>query len=324
MINIYVKDKNFIKKVENPKDHIFDEHPIWIDLYNMTREEELYAESILGINIPSLEEMKDIELSSRLYHRDGAINMTASMITNNQNDDYELSAVTFVIYKNTLVTVRYSDPISFQNYSLLVTKLPKSEQNVGSLFVDLIDYIIERIADYLEVVGRDIDAMAKQIFLSKKIPLEQRINFKDIIEKIGLEGDILSKTCESMVTLSRVISYSTQSSSAKFTTEVMNDLAILTKDITALNDHAIFLSNKVNFLLDATLGMINLEQNNIIKIFSIATVLSIPPMIIAGIYGMNFHNMPELNWIYGYPSTIALMILSSWIPYKYFKKKKWL
>jgi magnesium transporter len=324
MISIYYKQNNSILKLDNITDKKFEEEPVWIDLYNMTREEELYAESIVGINIPSLEEMKDIELSSRLYHRDGAVNMTASIVVNALSEQPELSAITFVIYKNTVITVRYSDPIAFHSFSQLFLKLPFTVQNAGALFVDLVDAVIEKLADSLESVGKEIDSMSRQIFLSKNIPLEQRINFKNLIEKIGIQGDILSKICESLVTLNRVMSYAQQSSYVKFSSEVVTDLSILVKDIIALNDHAIFLSNKVSFLLDATLGMINLEQNNIIKIFSIATVISIPPMIIAGIYGMNFHNMPELNWIFGYPLTIGLMIFSSWAPYKYFKKKKWL
>lgn len=324
MINIYVKQWDRLAKVPYDPHFEFHEKPVWIDLINMTREEELYAEKILGINVPSIDEMKEIELSSRLYHRDNAINMTASIISANSHGGPEINAVTFVIFGNTIVTVRYCDPLPFQNYISVVEKLPESDQNAGAIFVDLLEYIVARIADIVENAGKHIDEMAKQIFLYKNLPEDSRIDLREMLGSIGMEGDIISKLCESLVTLNRVVSYAKQSSIIKFEDHVVIDLNILLRDITALNDHAIFLSNKVSFLLDATLGVINLEQNSIIKIFSVASVLLMPPTFIASIYGMNFHNIPELNWQYGYPAAIACMLLSAWIPYKFFKRKKWL
>ena len=144
------------------------------------------------------------------------------------------------------------------------------------------------------------------------------------MQQIGANGDLNTKARESLLTFNRLMGYFTQTVSSRIDNEDQIRLASLIKDIASLNDHANFLSTKINFLLDATLGLVNIEQNNIIKIFSVAAVIFLPPTLIASIYGMNFHFIPELSWKYGYLFSIFLIILAAWFPYKYFKYRKWL
>jgi len=323
MLSFYVKNGNFLKKQIYSKGFSLDAKPVWIDLFDMNREEELYVEELLGINIPSREEMHEIEVSRRLYHKNQAVYMTASLVAKADTTDPEVHAVTFIIIGNTLVTVRYCDTVPFQNFSLLAETLPAEEQDARSIYAGLVDHIIDRIADILEQVGHNIESMTREVFKANSVN-SKKLNFKDIIKNIGREGNLISKACESLVTLSRMVTHAIQSPLAHIKGDVKANLLIRTNDINALNDHATFLSSKITFLLDATLGMINIEQNNIIKIFSVAAVISMPPTLIASIYGMNFHMMPELSWKFGYPFAISLMIASAILPYKFFKRRKWL
>ena len=144
------------------------------------------------------------------------------------------------------------------------------------------------------------------------------------IRKIGAKGDLIGMLRESLATISRLLSHYTGVTAEAPNKALRIKLSALGRDVYSLNDHAGFLSGKMNFLLDATLGMINLEQNQIIKIFSIAAVVFLPPTLVASVYGMNFRFMPELDWIYGYPVAITLMIVTGIIPLLYFKKKGWL
>jgi magnesium transporter len=322
MMNIYVKEANSIKLHLDNNSYNEEELPLWIDILNMTPEEEMQAEKILNLDIPSLEEMKNIEVSSRLYHKNNAIFMTSSLILKPEDADPEIQAITFVLYKNTLVTIRYCEPVPFINYAKNFHLMEREEYFADAIFCGLVESIIDRIAEILENIGAKADDTAKIIFRNKNN--KSKTDFKDIIEKIGLKGDLVSKARESLISLGRMVSYAEQFPTRKISPDSADRLSIISKDITALSDHASFLSNKINFLLDSTLGMINIEQNNIIKIFSVASVISMPPTLVAGIYGMNFHNMPELSWKYGYPIAFSMMLFLAWLPYKIFKIKKWL
>ena len=146
----------------------------------------------------------------------------------------------------------------------------------------------------------------------------------EFYEQIGRKGDMLTMARESLLTIVRLTSFHQASGNSKQARDLRQELKILQRDASALSDHASFLSNKINFLLDATLGLINLEQNQIIKIFSVAAVVFLPPTLVASIYGMNYDIMPELHWSYGYPFALGLMILSAIFPYLFFKRKGWL
>jgi magnesium transporter len=145
-----------------------------------------------------------------------------------------------------------------------------------------------------------------------------------VMERIGRIGDLVSKSRESLVSLGRLLSYVQQSSSVTLTPDLRARFKTLSRDVLALSDHASFVNSKTSFMLEATLGLINIEQNDIIKIFSVAAVAFLPPTLIASIYGMNFHHMPELDWMLGYPLALLLMVFSAVVPYVYFKRRGWL
>jgi len=327
MINLYNLSGNVFKHIVHDSAEAIYEDPIWIDLLNITPEEEARVEKYIGINIPTREELKQIEISQRLYHAHGALHMTAIIVAQAETTMPESQAVTFILYKNHFITVRYSQLRTFKTFSSYITKNNQEHiVNAHGVFTGLIDTTIGRIGDILEAARENIDNAAHVIFqagadsVSNKI---QNINYKDVMEKIGCNGRLISKSRESLVSLDRALTYALQSNAIAFNPETILKLQVLLKDISSLSDYANFLSGETTFLLDATLGMINIEQNKIIKIMSVMASIFLPPTLIASIYGMNFHIMPELGWKYGYIYAVTLMVVAIFAPYKYCKKQGW-
>ncbi len=308
---------------------------IWLDLVQPTAEEEAAVESALGIDIPTREELAEIEASSRLYQEDGAAFMTANLIRRGDNDQPESSPVTFIIMGNTLITIRYHHPQAFPAYVKRAMKPQTTAMTGWGVLISLLEAVVDRAADHLERVGQIVDETSKKTFgngrtLSGQHKRQRRrdVNLPELIENIGEEGDFTSKMRESLVSIGRVVAFMQaivdQMRQSKDMKENRARIKILQRDIVSLTDHASFLSGKIAFLLDAVLGMISIEQNGIIKIFSVAAVVFLPPTLVASIYGMNFDAMPELRWILGYPFALGLMVLSAILPFIYFKRKGWL
>ena len=273
--------------------------------------------------------MEEIEVSARLYQEDSAEFMTLTAVIRSDTDDPETTPLTFVLKGSTLLTLRYAEPKAFANYLARAQKPGAVTCCTGELvMMALIEAICDRLADALERVGRDIDAVSRSVFRKKasQKPLSNTEDLQAVIEKIGRDGDLLTKARESLVSINRVLTYHTtlDGKDKQIVKDARTRSKALYRDVVALTDQATFLSNKVNFLLDATLGLINLQQNQIIKIFSVAAVVFLPPTLVASIYGMNFKHLPELDWEFGYLWAIGLMIASAVLPYYYFKRRGWL
>ncbi len=314
---------------------------IWIDLFDPTTDEEHALESALGIDVPTREEMQEIELSSRLYKENDVLFMTGTVVSKADTDRPESYAVTFILNCDRLVTVRYADALPFQAFRAEREKNLQSYTNGYSILAGLIDAIIDRIADILENVGTALDHVSSEVFdatgmanmspaPAKSVgtrrarkPLQR--DYSETLRRIGRISDLISRTRESLVSFARLTSYfgEVHKDNAR-AHEAVAHVKTLAADLGSLSDHATFLSGKVSFLLDATLGMINNQQNVIIKIISVAAVVFLPPTLVAGVYGMNFHILPELGWAYGYPFALLLMAISAVLPYLYFKGKGWL
>lgn len=299
---------------------------LWIDLMSPTADEDRAVESFLGISIPTKEDMKEIEPSARLYDEDGADYLTMQAVSLVNMDQPLKSPISFIIYNNTLVTVRYEEFVSISTYMQRVGKkngVPIATPQ-GIMF-DIVESFIGRIADTLESMDEGIDKISDNIFRSKKISIRKKNEILQLsIRKIGEKGDLVSMLRESLMSTTRMLSYINARLPDNPPRHVRGRISLLGRDVSALADHASFLSGKMNFLLDATLGLINLEQNQIIKIFSIAAVVFLPPTLVASVYGMNFHHMPELDWPFGYPMALLAMVISALLPLVYFKKKGWL
>ncbi|MCT8971283.1 magnesium transporter CorA family protein [Microbaculum marinisediminis] len=298
---------------------------VWIDLLNPTSEEEALLERWLTIDVPSREEMREIEISSRLFEEDGALYMTVVALLNADGENPTLTDVTFILVGGRLVTVRYAEPRPITLFLQRAPKIGPACQYADFVLVGLIEAFIDRIADVLEHAGLDADRIGDDVFLRESSKPIKTDDFKKTVARIARTGDLTSKARESLVTISRLLTFmSAGPGSVKLSKDVKLHLKTAVRDANQLADHATYLATKTEFLLDATMGLINIEQTNIIKIFSVAAVAMMPPTLIASIYGMNFQFMPELNEKWAYPMVLVVMIASALAPYFYFKRKGWL
>lgn len=301
---------------------------IWYDLLHPAPGEDKIIESAIGAEIPTRDEMKEIEPSARLYNEDGAQYMTIMTLAAADNDEPIKAPITFILKGQTLVTVRYSEPRSFATFCTRALKPGGfTHSNGEAVMLGLLETIIDRTADILENIGDAIDGISRDVFRKKTSNVTQKTrDLQTLIERIGIKGDLVSAARESLVSISRLVAYYTanDATSKAVHKDTKLRLKLIARDAASLSEHASFMSDKFTFLLDATLGLINLEQNQIIKIFSVAAVVFLPPTLVASIYGMNYEYMPELKWTYGYPFAIGLMILSAIMPYLYFKRRGWL
>ena len=319
----YLERKQGKIQIWDPNCRFNIKNVVWIDLLTPTREEEKFIEAQLGFALPTRADMVEIELSSRLYTEGAEHFMTVTMIAHSDSETVDpiLDPVTFVLSKEHLITIRYVEPQSFRLFDMQTEKLSASHRNPVFLLITLLDITVDRLADILELVGHRLDTYSQTIFNKKQSP---KHDYHQLMQQMGAIADLNTKARESLVTFRRLLTFFSGTLDTKFNKEKITHLNSITADITALSDHAGFLSTKINFLLDATLGMVNIEQNSVIKTLSIAATIFLPPTLIASVYGMNFHNMPELSWRFGYLFTVGIMLLSTWVPYRYFKYRKWL
>jgi magnesium transporter len=286
--------------------------------------------------------MQAIELSSRLYEENGMLFMTATVLTKADTNSPQSSAITFILAAEKLITLRYADSAAFAAFRTRREANLQRYQTSYQFMGGLIDAMIERIADILEGVVVNLDRISLKVFdaeapdgtsqwenqprkrRGKSRKARQR-DFVEIVRRIGGVSDLVSRVRESLVSFVRLVTFfrEVRQGDAAARDSLVHSKSVIA-DLGSLSDHASFLSSKVSFLLDATLGMINNEQNAIIKILSVAALVFLPPTLVAGIYGMNFEFMPELKWAHGYLFALVLMIISAVLPYLFFRRRGWL
>ena len=307
------------RAAENPQS--IPDNVLWVDLLSPDQEEERLVESALGVNIPTREELAEIEDSSRFYDEDGTIFMTTTVVMGIADRRPQNAEVTFVLTKRCLVTVRYSELSAFRQFEAKSTRQPSTFSSSHQIFLALADAVVDRIADVLESVQIELQTLSRCIFDKQK---EQRTDLQQIIQRLGLHRSLLSQLGESLFSSSRLIAFYRLHANDPKQVVAKGLLKALERDVRSLGEHQARLLGDIAFLLDATLGMINIEQNAIIKVFSIAAVLFLPPTLVGTVYGMNFERMPELGWSLGYPMALGMMVVSAIIPYAWFKFRNWL
>ncbi|MGH6735957.1 MAG: magnesium transporter CorA family protein [Methyloceanibacter sp.] len=298
---------------------------VWIDLLNPTADEEEKVEKSLKFNVPTREEQQEIEMSSRLYQENGAHFMTATLVYQGEDGEAKTTPVSFILAGTRLVTVRYAEPRAF---GIFAARCNRQEPDLGKgtvVLIGLLDTIVDRLADFIERIQIEVEKLSHSVFAVRGAAASRQRSFDELLRSIGREGEVTSKARESAHSLGRLIAFLAYTvNERKEGKPLQARVRAAARDVNSLTDHATFLSGKIIFLLDATLGMIQIQQNDIIKIFSVAAVVFLPPTLIASIYGMNFHVMPELDWLFGYPFALGLMVAFAVLPYIYFKRKGWL
>ncbi|AXR00273.1 magnesium/cobalt transporter CorA [Pseudoalteromonas piscicida] len=287
----------------------------WIDTINPTEEERVALANTLYITLPGADDVEEIEASSRCFIDSEGLHVHALFMSPNDGR-FNTVTVACLLQKNCLLTIRDDELADFRLLRLRARKGQVACDNPKQLLVTLFDQKVENHADMLEDMHHQLEKLSAYVLEEEDSDLEEAVS------RISRLEDANGKVRLCLMDTQRNISFLMRHVGVQ--SEERETLREVTRDIETLMSHCAFLFDKVNFLMDSTQGFINIEQNQIIKTFSIASVVFLPPTVVASVYGMNFNNMPELNWAWGYPFAIAIMLLSGFAPYLFFKHKGWL
>jgi magnesium transporter len=295
---------------------------LWIDLYRPGAE-EVAAVSALGVAVPSIADMEEIEISNRLYRIDGTEAMTVVLPGMSASRGAMAGPVSFLVSPDRLVTVRHHVPRPFETFPARADRASAGCASPAQLFLGLAEEIVARLADLLEGAGATLDGVARGVYGGGAAAQPKLL--REALEEVGRQGELLGRVRLGLLTIERAIGFF-DVTAAKAGGQALPEALVheLLRDIQALEVHADFLGQRVALITDATLGMVNLAQNSAVKGLSVVAAVFLPPTLIASVYGMNFAFMPELSLAWGYPGALGLMVVSAAASYLFFRWKKWL
>jgi magnesium transporter len=302
-------------------------HAIWIALRSADPDEIDRVQRATGLTIPSEADLSEIESSSRMSSRDGTLYLSMPLVQM-VDDGPRGVAAGFVLSPDRLITIRFSPSQIFDAYA---EHLPRGSATAGcsaEIFVGLLEALVDRQADVLEKVRADLDIISHAIF-AMGVKQEggrkgEDATLRRTLGQLGRIGDLISHVRDTQVGAARIVPYVETTAADWLPKALLPRLTTLRQDIASVSDFDTHLNDKLQFLLDATLGFINIAQNNVMKVMAIASVVGIPPVLIAGVYGMNFKNIPEYDWAWGYEWGWGLIILTTLIPLAVFRWRKWI
>ena len=318
MIRIYTQSEQGITRTVGLDEPVNREAAIfWIDLLTPDAQELDFAEKLCGVEMPTKDEMREIEATSRLYCEDGARFMTTTLLSRVETDEPTIAEITFILKGSVLVTIRHTDSYSFRVFSHALLRM--QETNRDLVFIGLLETLVDRQADVLERFGTVLDALSKKVFgkrhatrRGEKRDDPDTDDLRDVLEELGRVGDLITRQRDALVNLLRMITFAGNEESCIGAHESLYvPLRPVSRDVNSLAEYASFLSNKINFMLDAVLGLINIEQNDIVKVFTITSIVFLPPTLVASIFGMNYKYMPFLDTVWGFWLSLALMVSSA-------------
>jgi magnesium transporter len=322
-----------VERGEHPADLAktnLPENIAWIDLLEPDPEEVAFVKRTTGLDVPGIGDLSEIESSSRLRNRNGAIYLSAPLIYRSDEDQPITTPVGFVLTPDRLITVRFHDLSFFRTFTDRDLAAESDPLSSAAVFAGLMDVITDRLADILENIAAELDELSHRLFrtpatepVARRPPAHESADLRIILRRIGHSGDLASKIRDSLLGIGRIVPYVLGLAGEWLPREIKPRLETVRQDVLSLSDYDAHIVTKVQLLLDATLGLINVEQNNIIKVLTIVSVVGVPPTLVASIYGMNFKAMPELDWSWGYPYGLAMIALSAVLPLLWFKWRGW-
>ncbi len=325
MLNAYTLKDGPPRRLDAGADDAALAQAVWLDLVEASEAELARVARVTGMYLPDEGTIHEIESSSRLSARGGGIYLNMPMIS--MNDGMRGVAVGFVLTPARLITIRFAASRSFAAFADRFPTLPGAE-TAGHIFLGLMEAVIDRQADTLEGVRADLERLSHRIFrMGEQGRGERRSEDRRLrlaLAELGRVGDLISHVRDTQVVAARIVPYVESAGTEWLPRDVRARLRTLGHDIESIADFANHLSDKLQFMLDATLGFISIAQNNLMKVMTIASVAGIPPVLVAGIYGMNFHLMPELDWTLGYPWALGLIVVSTIIPLLAFRWRGWI
>ncbi|HUI22234.1 MAG TPA: magnesium transporter CorA family protein [Methylocella sp.] len=300
----------------------------WIDAVRPDAQEIAFLERALGIEVPTLAALSEIETSSRLRTEGDWLYLSIPMIYRTEGFMPALTPLGFILSKNLLLTVRFKPMKVFDDCKSNLSKHPLQAGGPGAL-ATILEVIVDHAADLLENNASDLDCLSEEVFGTHHIktqrhrPLEDGDRLRSVMHKIGRNGDLISKIEDVLLGIARMLPYIAANAAPYLEADIGTKLKSLQSDVTSLNDYETHLTDKIQFLLDATLGLTNIEQNNIFRILTVVSVVGIPPTFFASMWGMNFKNIHEYDWAYGYEFGLSVIAISAIIPILWFKWRGW-
>lgn len=316
MITCYIKKQHrltVVEGIEYLNDLEDRKSVIWIDMLFPTLEEVRAIEAIFNIEFPTKQESEEIELSSRYWEEENRIEINSYFLINDSKEPVN-ETVSFILQGDLLISIRYKKLASFNTSIKKLLASPREYKTGYSIFSQIIDIRIDADADIIENLGRDIAAIRKQAF-------DDDVDNEDLLEQMSAFENLNMKIRENLTDKQRILNSLLKSQRVS---EDKSELPIMLKDIRSLIDHTNFNFERLDYLQNIFVGLLSVEQNKVIKIFTIVNVIFLPPTLVASIYGMNFSIMPELEWEYGYLFSVGVMVLSAISPLIIFRKKGWI
>ena len=310
-------------------------HAVWIDLNDPTAEEAAQVERTTGIRVPSRSALSEVESSSRLRRNRDGLSLSTPMVTFDRAD-FSLKPLGFLLTPDHLVTVRFHDLRAIDAVRKRVTERDGDGSTSTRMFLLMVEELVDNLADLLEEMSADLDALSTRIFDfdagarpgarkgDATAPKRRDLALRRLLRAVGRHGKSLAKVRASLLGLGRVVAFAKGECGQILAEDDLPRFDTLAQDVASLDEFETRMSETVQFLLDATLGLINIEQNNAFRVLTVVSVVGVPPTLVASIYGMNFKHMPELDWAYGYPYGLALVATSAVMPLIYFRVKGWL
>ncbi|MDN3272755.1 magnesium transporter CorA family protein [Frankia sp. RB7] len=299
---------------------------IWADLLNATDKEKQFVERLLNIRVPSEQSLSEIEASSRLVVDHGTLYLSSPAVRVDEDNEAEITPVGFVIGPRVLVTVRFWPLPIFDDIGKRIGT-DDSLENGMCVFTSLLEAMVDRGADVLEHLGAKADTLSRSVFkgglVRTKRPVRSSRRLREALENVGELADRLAKARDVLLGVGRIASFAGDVGSEWITAASKKRLEAVSKDVASLSDYETRLSDKIQLLLDAVLGFINIQQNEMFKVLTIVSVVGVPPTILVGVWGMNFKNMPELSWTFGYPLSLLAIVASGVLPLIWFKRRGW-
>jgi magnesium transporter len=320
MINVFVLQNGRLNQIPiDSREDLASVTPVWLDLTDPSDEERDWVSGIFGVRLPDEDEVKDIEASARYYEADnGDLHLRSDFLLEEDEGESRVVTVAFILARNMLFSMHSDDLPVFRLVRMRARSRPGSIGDFKDVLLDLYSTDVEYSADALEGIYQNLDEVSRSV-------LQKDFSDQDAaasLNAMAREEDLNGRIRRNMMDTRRAVSFMMRG--RLLSPDQFDDARQILRDIESLDGHTAFLFDKINFLMDATVGFININQNKIIKIFSVASVAFLPPTLIASIYGMNFRILPELDWSFGYPFAIALMIASAVTPFWYFRRRGWL
>lgn len=320
MINVFVLQNGRLNQVYiDSRADLERVAPVWVDLTDPTDEQRAWVKSIYGVTMPGEDEVKDIEASARYYEADnGDLHLRTDFLLEEEDGPSRTVTVAFILARNMLFSVHSHDLPIFRLVRMRARSRPGSIADYKDVLLDLYATDAEYSADALEGIYQTLEEVSRSVLKKQLTDEDAAIALNAIAQEEDLNGRIR----RNMMDTRRAVSFLMRG--RLLNADQFEEARQILRDIESLDGHTAFLFDKINFLMDATVGFININQNKIIKIFSVASVAFLPPTLVASIYGMNFRSMPELSWDFGYPFSIGLMLLCAVMPFWYFRRRGWL